>query len=197
MSQYYYREEITASAELTEDEQQILQEWEKHPMRKPFVAKVVVNFAVGQSGPRLEQARSLCEKLTGQKPRSGLAKQTVRGFGIRKKEPIAAVVTLRKDKAIDFLKQVIWAKNDIIKRRSFDDFGTVAVGIPDHLQLPDQKFDPSIGSHGFDVTVVLERPGYRINRRRRRKAKIPRKHRVTREEAIAFFKSEFGVKIQD
>ena len=71
-------------------------------MLKPKIRKVTVNMAVGQSGEPLEKAVQVLEQLTGRKPVKKKAKQTIRDFGIRKGEPISCVVTLRKEKAIEF-----------------------------------------------------------------------------------------------
>ncbi len=47
----------------------------------------------------------------------------------------------------------------------------------------------------MDVCVTLMRPGARVARRRRRRSKIPRHHRVSREEAMEFVQKVFNVKI--
>ena len=44
-----------------EREKEILEDWKKHPMRKPRIAKVAVNVGVGQSGINLERAISIAE----------------------------------------------------------------------------------------------------------------------------------------
>lgn len=61
--------------------------------------------------------------------------------------------------------------------------------------MPGVKYDPTLGIFGFDVCVTIERPGYRVMRRRRRKSKIGKNHRVTREEAIKFVQEFLGVKV--
>ena len=67
-------EEEREPVPLTPEEQNYVKEWTAHPMRKPRVAKVSVNFAVGASGPELERARELCERITNQVPADGKAK---------------------------------------------------------------------------------------------------------------------------
>lgn len=85
---------------------EILEDWKKHPMRKPRIAKVTVNIALGQSGERLLRAAKVLEEITGQKPVFRRAKKTIRAFGIRKGENIAVMVTLRKERAIEDRKSV-------------------------------------------------------------------------------------------
>jgi large subunit ribosomal protein L5 len=189
-------EEERAPVPLTDKEKQFVEEWKKHPMRKPRIAKVSVNFAIGASGPELEKARTLCEIITKQAPAEGKAKESVRGFAIRKHEPIAVFSTLRGQLANDFLKKGLWAVEDRMPESKFDTFGNLSFGISDHLTLPDIKFDPNLGVHGFNTTVVLERNGFRIKKRRLRTHKIPKRHKITKEEGIAFFKHEFNLGVE-
>ncbi|RLE89331.1 MAG: 50S ribosomal protein L5 [Thermoprotei archaeon] len=167
-----------------------------HPMRAVRLGKVVVNMAVGTSGERLANAAKILEELTGQKPSFRKAKRTIREFGIRKGENIAAVVTLRGRRAVEFLKRVFEAINYTIKARSIDDYGNISFGISEHIIIPGTKYDPEMGIFGFDVNIVLERPGFRVARRRRKRNKIGKKHRlIPREESIAFLEKVFGVKV--
>jgi large subunit ribosomal protein L5 len=43
---------------------------------------------------------------------------------------------------------------------------------------------------------VLNRPGYRIAKKSRKSAKIGKTHRINREEAVEFFKQEYGVEVE-
>lgn len=181
---------------LTETEKTFIEEWKAHPMRKPRIHKVSVNFAVGESGPNLEKARELCERITNQVPAEGKAKESVRGFGIRKHEPIGVFTTLRGELAHEFLKKALWAIEDRISSRKFDEFGNLSFGLDDHLNLPNVKYDPKIGVHGFNTTVVLERPGFRTKRRRIRPSKITTRHKITKEEGIAFLKHEYNLGVE-
>lgn len=181
---------------LTEEEKTFVESWNKQPMLKPKILKVSVNFAVGASGPQLEKARTLCERLTDQKPSEGRARESVRGFAIRKHEPIAVFTTLRGELATSFLKKAFWAVEEKVQPRNFDKHGNLSFGIDEHLKLPNIKYDPQIGVHGFNTTVVIERAGYRAARRRRRPSKIPNAHRITKSEGIAFFKHEFNLGVE-
>mmetsp|Transcript_10178 Transcript_10178/g.62057 ORF Transcript_10178/g.62057 Transcript_10178/m.62057 type:complete len:183 (-) Transcript_10178:2344-2892(-) len=44
---------------------------------------------------------------------------------------------------------------------------------------------------GMDFYVVLERPGYRVSRRRRTQTKVGCQHRVTKEEAMKWFQTKY------
>jgi len=166
---------------------------DENPMRRIKVGKVVVNMAVGTSGEKLMKAAQVLEKLTGQAPSFRKAKKTIKDFGIKKGENIACIVTLRGEKALDFLKRALAAVDFKLKRSSFDPYGNFAFGIREHISLPGVKYDPMLGVFGFDVCVSLERPGYRVEHRRRRRSKVGKNHRVTREEAWEFVQRELGV----
>ena len=164
------------------------------PMKNIAISKVVINIGVGRSGEPVEKAKRALNALAGQRPKVCGAKNTVRDFGIHKGEPIGAMVTLRRDKAVEFIKRVIAAKGNIIKASSFDDFGNLSVGIHEHIDIPGTRYDPEIGIFGMDVCMALSRPGYRISRRRN-KSSIGKNHRIKREDAIGFLKQSFGVEI--
>jgi len=174
----------------------IASKWDSNPMLKPRIAKVTVNISVGAATERLSGAMKVLEELTGQKPVPRRARRTIKDFGIRKGENIAAVVTLRKQRAVEFLRKVFEAIGYRVKASSFDEYGNLGIGIKEHIMFPGTKYDPEIGIYGMDIAVVIERPGYRVLRRRRcRKKRIPLRHRVTREEAMVYLHKEFGIEI--
>jgi large subunit ribosomal protein L5 len=164
-------------------------------MMKPKIEKVSVNIALGKSGEPLDKAVQVLKQLTGQQPCKRKAKKTIRDFGIRKGEPIACLVTLRKEKAIEFLKKALHAVDNKISKSSFDRYGNVSFGIKEHIEIPGVKYVPELGIFGMDICLTLTRPGYRVKNRRRAKSKIGAKHLLTPEEAMIFLKDELGVEI--
>ncbi|MDQ4074599.1 MAG: 50S ribosomal protein L5 [Thermoproteota archaeon] len=167
---------------------------EPNPMKQIFVSKVIINIGVGKSGEPLEKAKNALLELTGQTPSVRGAKKSVRDFGIHKGEPIGAMVTLRRDDAINFLSRIMEAKKNVIKSSSFDNNGNLSVGIREHIDIPGTKYNPDIGIFGMDVCTALTRPGYRLAKKRN-PSKIGKKHRITKDEAIDFFKNKFGVNV--
>ena len=185
---------MSTDAPTIPNEELYIEDWKVYPMREPYIAKVVVDICTG-GGEDLNRASTILEQLTGQTPVQSRARQTVRDFGIRKKEPIAVRVTLRNKAAEDFLRRTMKAKDDVLLLKNWDDDGNFAFGIAEHINIPDVKYDPQLGVQGMNITVCIERPGYRIKRRRRQKAKVPHRHRLTPEESMVFVKNKFGIEI--
>jgi large subunit ribosomal protein L5 len=177
-----------------ENEEVFLEDWKAFPMREPHIAKVVVDVCTGGGEP-LTRAATILEELTGQAPTQSKARQTIRDFGIRRKEPIAVRVTLRHRKAEEFLARALKAKDSVLLIKNWDLDGNFAFGIAEHIDIPDVKYDPQLGIQGMNITVCVERPGFRVKRRRRGRTKVPYRHRLTPEESMFFVKNKFGVEI--
>jgi large subunit ribosomal protein L5 len=175
----------------------VTQTVEQNPMRAIKLAKVTVHINVGKSGEMLEKARKVLGDITGQKPCTKQAKSTVKEFGIREGEPIACLTTLRGEKAAAFLKRGLEAVSNSLKASSFDENGNFAFGIKEHIEIPGTKYVPELGIFGMDVVGSLERPGYRIKRRRIRPSSIGKSHRVKKDEAVKFISENFGVTIRE
>jgi large subunit ribosomal protein L5 len=169
--------------------------WDEQPMLRPRIEKVVVNLNIGKSGEPLEKASRVLNEITGQTPVKRKAKKSIRDFGIRQGESIACMVTLRKQKAIDFLKKVLPVVDNKVKQSSFDENGNFSFGLKEHIEIPGVKYDPDIGIYGMDICVTINRPGQRIKLRRRQKKHLGAKHLLTPEESILFVKETLGVEI--
>ncbi|MCW3986435.1 MAG: 50S ribosomal protein L5 [Candidatus Bathyarchaeota archaeon] len=177
------------------EEEEIRKKWREIPMLKPKIRKVTINMAVGQSGEPLEKAVQVLEQLTGRKPVKRKAKQTIRDFGIRKGEPISCVVTLRKEKAIEFLTKTLQAVDNKIPKKRFDKNGNFSFGIREHIEIPGTKYTPELGIFGMDISVTLGRAGYRVKERRRTRSTIGTNHLLTPEEAMVFIKDTLAVEM--
>lgn len=164
-------------------------------MRQLRVAKVTVNIGVGEAGERLEKAENLLQELTGGQPVRTVSTKTIRDWGIREGMPIGCKVTLRGKSAEDFVKKVLWPRENRVPEWSFDEEGNLQFGLPDHTSLEGQRYDPDVGVFGMDVAVTVERPGYRVKRRRVMRRRLPERHRADREESIAFLKEKFDLEI--
>ena len=167
----------------------------ENPMRVIKVGKVVLNIGLGKSGEAIERGKQVLEQVTGQKPSQRRAKKSIRDFGIHKGEPIGVSVTVRGDSVKGLIEKLLAARERKLAASSFDPRGSVSFGIKEHIEIPGVKYDPAIGILGMNVSVLLERPGYRVARRARRTARIGKAHLVSKEESMQYFKEKFGVVI--
>lgn len=162
-------------------------------MRKPFIAKVVVNMSLGVGGEKLSKAKTVLETLTGQKPVEVTAKAANRDFNLHKGEAMGCKVTLRGQPAIDFVKRALDVKDHKIPASSVDAGGNVSFGIDEHIQIPGVRYEPELGIFGMDICICPERPGIRVSRRRHARHRIPRRHRTTPDETRALLTQELGI----
>ncbi len=166
-----------------------------NPMREVRVEKVVLNIGIGEGGDKLAKAEKVLETIAEQKPSRTFAKTSVRDWKVKLGEPIGCRVTLRKELALKALKRLLDAVEKKIKADSFDDSGNVSFGIKEHIDISGVSYDPEVGMFGLNVSVALERPGYRIKRRRLLQKPVSMSHKVSKEEAISFMTSKFGVEV--
>lgn len=171
-------------------------QWAEEPMRRPRIEKVVVNIGVGTGGDKMEPAMKLLEKLTGKKPVQTYARQKIPTWGLRLGLPIGTKVTLRGKDAHDFLVRSLDAVDKVLNDSCFDDMGNLSFGIEQYVFYSGVKYDPAIGTMGLQMSATIERPGYRVKRRKIKKSQVGKKHQMTKEEAIAFITKEFGAKVE-
>ena len=164
-------------------------------LRDVRVEKVVVNIGVGEAGERLSKACKVLEMVIGQKPIQTISKTVNRDLGIREGMPLGCKVTLRGEVATDFIKRALIIREMRVPEYSFDKEGNMSFGITDYTDFDGMKYDPEIGIFGMDVNVVLRRAGNRITQRMLLKRRIPKGHRVQRDEAIQYMKDNFSVKV--
>lgn len=156
------------------------------------IEKVTVNIGVGNAGEKLEKAKKLLEKLTGQKPVETTTKCRIPAWNLRPGLAIGTKVTLRGKKAEEFLAKCLESVNKTLKLQSMDRHGNVAFGVREYIDMPGVKYDPEIGMFGFDVCVTVGEPGYRTARRKRRPCAIPDRHRPDKEAVREYFKKKFN-----
>lgn len=166
---------------------------EENPMKEIRLEKVVLNIGAGGPGEELEQARDLLEGLTGKEANITEAKSRS-AFGVSKGRDIGVMITLRDNEAKEFLESVLKAKENKVNKNAFDDQGNLSIGIKEHIDLPQADYDPELGIFGLDVAVKLERPGFRIKRKKISK-KIGKDHRISKEEAINFIEKNFDAEV--
>jgi len=168
---------------------------ENKALFSPRIEKITINIGVGEAGERLKKAETVLESLTGQKPVQTLSRTTNKDWGIRKQMPIGCKITLRGKTATDFLKEALNTRENKMAEYSFDDEGNLSFGIPDHTLFKSQKYDPSIGIFGMDISITMEKPGYRVKRKRIARGKIPHRYKIKKEETMKFFSDKFNVEV--
>jgi len=168
---------------------------ESNVMRTPRVDKLTVHIGVGESGDNLNKAEDILNTIAHQQGVRTMAKRTFLAFHIKKHEPIGCKVTLRGELAESFLRTSLGIIENQLKESQFDKTGNFSFGIEEHTDFPEMKYDPNIGIYGMDVTVSLVRPGYRVSRRRIQKQKVPNRHKLTKQDAIAYVKDAYGVEV--
>ncbi len=166
-------------------------------MRTIRIEKLTLNIGAGTNQDTLKKGISLIKQITGKTPVKTVATKRIPGWGLRPGLPIGCKLTLRKKEAEDLLNRLLEAKEHKLTDSSFDSSGNVSFGLSEYLDIPGMKYDPKIGAMGFEVSVTLERRGYRLKRRKVNPKKISRKHLITKEEAQEYFKNTFNTIIEE
>jgi len=164
-------------------------------MRHIKIEKVTLNIGVGKDQDRLKKAVKILSNITGLNPVKTVTDKRIAGWGLRPGLPIGCKITLRRDNAKIILKRLLKAKDNVLLQSSIDNTGNISFGIHEYIDIPEAKYDPEIGMMGLQVSVTLERPGFRIKRRKIMKRKIPLSHKISKEDAVDYLKKEFNVTI--
>lgn len=162
-------------------------------MRDIRIEKITLNIGCGTKTP-IETAKTVLKNVSGGKVVVTKTKKRST-FNVPKNKAIGCKITIR-NATEPFLKRLLEAKENALRKSNFDNTGNFSFGIREYIDIPDMEYDPKIGVLGFDVCVTLERPGYRVKRKR-----LPRRlgktHVIKKEEAMEFAKERFGIKIEE
>jgi len=164
-------------------------------MRQISIEKVTLNIGAGKDQAKLEKGMKLIGNITGYTPIKTFTKKRIQEWGLRPGLPIGCKLTLRKEKAMEILKRLLEAKDNVLQISNLDNEGNISFGIKEYIDVPGVKYDPDIGIMGFQVCITLKRKGFRIKHRALRKHIIPKRHRIKKEEAIDFMRNTFNLKI--
>lgn len=167
----------------------------QNKMREIRIEKITLNMGVGQPGDKLDKAMKLLQTISDMKPIQTRTMKRIPTWGLRPKLAIGCKVTVRGKKAEELLSRLLKAIDNNLEISKFDEQGNFSFGIKEYIDIPSINYDVEIGIIGLEVAITLERPGYRVKRRKIKRGKIPNRHKISKEEAINFVKNKFSVKI--
>lgn len=129
----------------------------------PGIVKVVVNTGVGEAardGKIIDGAVKDLTAITGQKPQVTLARKSIAQFKLREGQAIGAHVTLRGDRAWEFLDRLVTLALPRIRDfrglsdKQFDGRGNYTFGLTEQSMFHEIDQDKIDRVRGFDITVV-------------------------------------------
>jgi len=134
-----------------------------NPHQVPTVVKVVVNTGVGEAAKDskvIDGAVADLTAITGQKPVVTKARKSIAQFKLREGMPIGAHVTLRGNRAWEFLDRLVNLALPRIRDfrglsdRQFDGQGNYTFGLTEQTVFHEIDPDQIDRVRGFDITVV-------------------------------------------
>jgi len=135
----------------------------KNVMEVPRVEKVVINMGLGEAIQNikvLESAADELSRLAGQKAVITKAKKSIATFKLREGMPIGCMVTLRRERAYEFLDRLINVALPRVRdfkgvsSRAFDGRGNYTLGIREQIIFPEIDLDKIDKVKGLNVTIV-------------------------------------------
>jgi large subunit ribosomal protein L5 len=135
----------------------------KNVMEVPRVEKVVVNMGLGEAIQNIKILESAVEELgriTGQKAVVTKAKKSIATFKLREGMPIGCMVTLRRERAYEFLDRLINVALPRVRDfkgvspKAFDGRGNYTLGIREQLIFPEIDLDKIDKVKGLNITIV-------------------------------------------
>jgi len=132
-------------------------------MQIPGLVKVVVNTGVGEAARDskvIDGAVDDLTKITGQKPIVTKARKSIAQFKLREGQAIGAHVTLRGDRAWEFVDRLVSLALPRIRdfrglsAKQFDGHGNYTFGLQEQSVFHEIDQDKIDRVRGFDITVV-------------------------------------------
>src|SRR5579871_393460 len=133
------------------------------PMQAPRIKKVTVNMGVGdakQDARVLEAATEQLATITGQRPNIRRARKSIAQFKVREGMPVGVAVTLRGERAYEFLDRLMSVAIPRIRDfsglnpRAFDGRGNYSMGVREQIIFPEIDYDEVDQVRGLDITIT-------------------------------------------
>lgn len=135
----------------------------KNAMEVPRIEKVVINMGLGEAIQNIKVLESAVEELsriTGQKAVITRAKRSIASFKLREGMPIGCMVTLRRERAFEFLDRLINVALPRVRDfkgvspKGFDGRGNFTMGIREQLIFPEIDIEKIDKVKGMNITIV-------------------------------------------
>src|ERR1700741_677287 len=132
-------------------------------MQAPRITKVTVNMGVGdakQDSKVLDAATEQLATITGQRPSVRRARKSIAQFKVREGMPVGVAVTLRGERAYEFLDRLMSVAIPRIRDfrglnpRAFDARGHYNLGIREQIIFPEIDYDAIDAVRGLDVAIT-------------------------------------------
>jgi len=132
-------------------------------MEVPRVQKVVINMGLGEAIQNIKVLESAVEELsriTGQKAVITRAKRSIASFKLREGMPIGCMVTLRRERAYEFLDRLLNVALPRVRDfkgvspKGFDGRGNFTLGIREQLIFPEIDIEKIDKVKGLNITIV-------------------------------------------
>lgn len=137
----------------------------KNTLALPKIVKVIVNIGLGRAikdEKFLEMALRDLGLITGQKPKTTLAKKSIANFKTRQGMIIGAMVTLRGQRMADFISRLINVAlprtRDFrgINPKSLDKNNNLTIGIKEHIVFPEVSSEEVRNIFGFEIIIAIK-----------------------------------------
>ena len=132
------------------------------PMQVPRLKNIVINQGLGEATADkkiIETSINELTAITGQKAVQTLSKKDISNFKVRKRMPIGARVTLRRDKMYEFLERLVRVALPRIRdfkgiESKLDGRGNYTLGITEQIIFPEINIDNISKLMGMNITFV-------------------------------------------
>jgi large subunit ribosomal protein L5 len=135
----------------------------RSPMQAPRIEKITVNMGVGdakQDSRVLEAASDQLATITGQRPNVRRIRKSIAQFKVREGMPVGVAVTLRGERAYEFLDRLMSIAIPRIRDfrglspRAFDGRGNYSMGVREQMIFPEVDYDAIDQIRGLDITIT-------------------------------------------
>jgi Ribosomal protein L5 len=146
-------------------------------MQAPKLKKIVINQGLGRYSTAdkkiIDVAVQELTTITGQKAVATVSKKDISNFKLRKKMPIGAMVTLRREQMYEFLERLVRVALPRIRdfkgiESKLDGRGNYTLGIEEQIIFPEINIDNITKILGMNITFVTsaktDEEGYALMR---------------------------------